>query len=69
MPRVRMATSIADRNYSLEDGEEADVSPELAQQWVAAGLATYVTGEPVDTPERRRAPIEARRRPGRPRKY
>lgn len=66
MPRVRMVTSVADRNYSLADGEEADVPAELARRWVAAGLAAYVTGEPVEVPERRREPVE-RRRPGRAR--
>lgn len=69
MPTVRMNTAIADRNYSLEDGQTADVSAELAQQWVAAGIASYVTTESVDTPERRQRPTEVRRRPGRPRKY
>lgn len=69
MPTVRMNTAIANRNYSVEDGREIDVSAELAQQWVADGIASYVTTESVDTPERRQRPTEVRRRPGRPRKY
>lgn len=68
MPTVRMNTAVADRNYSLEDGQVADVSADLAQQWVAAGVASYITAESVDTPERRQRPTEVRRRPGRPRK-
>lgn len=69
MPTVRMKTAMASRNYSVEDGHEIEVSAEVAQQWVADGIASYVTTESVDTPERRQRPTEVRRRPGRPRKY
>jgi hypothetical protein len=55
-----MLTAISNRNFMLPDGAEADVPPELAQMWVAAGIAEYVRAEAVLTPERRR--------PGRPRK-
>ena len=67
MPRVRMHTAIANRNFTLPDGAEADVPVELAQMWVSAGIAEYVTAEAVLTPERRMETPE-RRRPGRPRK-
>ena len=67
MPRVRMRTAIANRNFALEDGAEVDVPGELASQWIAAGVAEYVTHEAVLTPERRMQAPE-RRRPGRPRK-
>lgn len=68
MPRVRMLTAISNRNFMLPDGAEPDVSAELAQMWVSAGVAEYVTAEPVLTPERRMQAPEVRRRPGRPRK-
>ena len=62
MPRVRMKTSVANRNYAIEENETADVSPDQAQAWVAAGIAEYVTGEPIQTPERRMNVHETRRR-------
>jgi hypothetical protein len=68
MPRVRVHTAIANRNFSLPDGAEADVPAELAQMWVSAGIAEYVAAEAVLTPERRVQAPEVRRRPGRPRK-
>ncbi len=67
MPRVRVLTPVANRNFSFADGETPDIPGELASQWVAAGIAEYVTTEAVLTPERRMQ-IPERRRPGRPRK-
>lgn len=61
MPRVRMLTSLADHRHSFEFNEEIDASVDEAKAWVAAGVAEYVTSEPVDTPERRVRRPETRR--------
>lgn len=62
MPRVRMRSAIANRNFSYPDGAEVDVPGETAQQWIAAGIADLIAEERALTPERGSA-FEARRRP------
>jgi len=61
MPRVRMLTSYSALNLWVSTGDELDVPAECAHNWVAAGIAELVTGEPVLTPERRGRPVERRR--------
>jgi hypothetical protein len=56
-----MLTSLADHRHSFEFNEEVDASVDEAKAWVAAGVAEYVTSEPVDTPERRVRRPETRR--------
>jgi hypothetical protein len=68
MSLIRMRDSVAGRNFSHEYGEVVNTDSEQAQAWVSAGIAEYVTAEPVLTPERRMQATEVRRRPGRPRK-
>lgn len=67
MPRIKMETSVSTRTSYWDYGVEYDVSPEEAKNWVRDGIATYVTGEPVENPEQRATAME-RRGPGRPRK-
>jgi hypothetical protein len=62
-----MLTAIANRNFSVADGEELDVAGETASAWVAGGVAVLVTEDRALTPERSMT-SEVRRRVGRPRK-
>lgn len=56
MVRVRLFSG-------LKSGEEIEVSPDVAQAFVASGKAELVTSEPVDTPERAsRRGVETRTR-------
>lgn len=71
MPRVRMSTSVAGEDFAYSAGEEVDMSPERAQQAVAAGWGELVREVPAtpegratapETPEGRRARQNSRRR-------
>lgn len=71
MPLVRMVTSVAGEGFAYRFGEEADLSPEQAQRFVAAGWGELVRGLDPDTPEAAGPPMEkaaagrrVQRRPG-----
>lgn len=42
MPKVKMLTSLAGLNHSIQFGEEVEVSDEVAKAWVEAGIAESV---------------------------
>lgn len=58
MPTVRFVTSVAGVDFEAHTGDEVEMSPERAQQAVAAGWGELVRGRPVETPEARAAAPE-----------
>ena len=68
MPLVRMLTSVAGRNFDCALGDVVEMSPQLARIWADGVRGELVSDEGASSPERGHAPMETRRRPGRPRK-
>jgi hypothetical protein len=42
LPKVKMLTSLAGLNHSIQFGEEVEVTDEVAKAWVDAGIAESV---------------------------
>jgi hypothetical protein len=42
LPKIKMLTSLAGLNHSMQFGEEVEVSDEIAKAWIDAGIAEAV---------------------------
>ena len=53
MPRVRALQSIATPGWSLDRGQQIEVSPEVARDWQDRGMAELVRDEEAEHAVRR----------------